>query len=82
MDKLIKDLAKLFAKDLAGSIQLNQPEASKYQIMLVVVQGLKDSFGLSNEEAFNLVFGENKYGLIVETLWKDFSEKNALEESK
>tara|TARA_R110000868_G_scaffold205129_1_gene453447 strand:- start:1331 stop:1579 length:249 start_codon:yes stop_codon:yes gene_type:complete len=82
MDKLIKDLAKLFAKDLTGSIQFNQPEASKYQIMLVVVQGLKDSFGLSNEEAFNLVFGENKYGLIVETLWKDFSEKNALEESK
>lgn len=82
MDKLIKDLAELFAKDLAGSIQLNQPEASKYQIMLVVVQGLKESFGLSTEDAFNLVFGENKYGLIVEKLWKDFSEKNDLESSK
>lgn len=82
MDKLINDLAKFFAKDLAGSIMLNQPESSKYQIMLVVVQGLKESFGLSNEEAFNLVFGENKYGLIVEKLWKDFSEKNALEASK
>ena len=82
MDKLINDLAKLFAKDLAGSIMQNQPEASKYQIMLVVVQGLKDSFGLSTEDAFNLVFGENKYSTIVEKLWKDFSEKNALEASK
>ena len=72
MDKLTKDLA----------IMLNQPEASKYQIVLVVVQGLKDSFGLSNEDAFNLVFGENKYGLIVENLWKDVSEKNDLESSK
>ena len=82
MDKLIKDLAELFAKDLAGSIMLNQPEASKYQIMLVVVQGLKESFGLSNEESFNLVFGENRYSTIVEKLWKDFSEKNKLEEVK
>jgi len=82
MEKLIADLAKLFAKDLAGSIQLNQPESSKYQIMIVVVQGLKESFGLTNEESFNLVFGENKYSTIVEKLWKDFSEKNKLEEVK
>ncbi|NBQ17619.1 hypothetical protein EBU24_04850 [bacterium] len=52
----------------------------KHQIMLAIVHYLKESLNMSIEDAFNAVFGENKYQSIVNKVCNDLDNEDDQEE--
>lgn len=48
----------------------------KHQIMLAIVHYLKESLDMRIEDAFNAVFGENKYSKITDKVCNDLDNED------
>jgi len=77
-----KNLKGIDMNELIASIgdfyKNNGIEATKEQVISSLILGLKEDFGLTNKEAFDVVFGEGRYDAMIGDLWTKFAEANKI----
>jgi hypothetical protein len=77
-----KNLKGIDMNELIASIgdfyKNNGIEATKEQVVSSLILGLKEAFGLTNKEAFDVVFGEGRYDAMIGDLWTKFAEANKI----
>lgn len=50
-------------------------KATKMQVFSLLIVTIKETFGVTTQEAVNMVLGENTYEKIVDHLYKQFTER-------
>jgi hypothetical protein len=66
MNEVIKSMAEFF--------ESKNIKATKMEVFSFIVISLKETYGMSNKDAINLVFGENRYEAMIDQLYKQFTE--------
>ena len=66
MNEVIKSMAEFF--------ESKNIKATKMEVFSFIIISLKETYGMSNKEAVNLVFGENRYEAMIDQVYKQFTE--------
>lgn len=66
MNEVIKSMAEFF--------ESKNIKATKMEVFSFIIISLKETYGMSNKDAINLVFGENRYEAMIDQVYKQLTK--------